>query len=59
MNALPIDYEQCCADQLNPQHIADNPPLGVNRTLITRAAGYGYSSLKFAVPSHKFPDRSK
>jgi hypothetical protein len=23
MNALPIDYEQCCADQLNPQHIAD------------------------------------
>ncbi len=23
MNALPIDYEQCCADQLNPQPEAD------------------------------------
>jgi len=23
MNALPIDYEQCCADQLNPQPKAD------------------------------------
>ena len=21
---LPIDYEQCCSDQLNPQHKADN-----------------------------------
>ena len=22
---LPIDYEQCCSDQLNPQHKADMP----------------------------------
>jgi hypothetical protein len=26
MNALPIDYEQCCADQLNPQPKADIRP---------------------------------
>ncbi len=25
MNALPIDYEQCCNDRLNPPHKADIP----------------------------------
>ena len=36
---LPIDYEQCCSDQLNPQHKADMQVVSLNVRFSNRPSG--------------------